>query len=221
MLQRCPLPQAHDVLNAWENYFCVLMRTFEFTGPLYQNLKRLSADMSTFLRLRTHTYPELQSNGFCLHYFNMLIQDLLMVMRDPENSSQVIDDLINRLVISDDTQYYKIAFERVTRERLENLEKHVPNHNKGGNHNRNNGNSNGGSNMKSSGNGNNNTRSKASTPCFRSFTKKGCQFGDRCRFDHSIKTLTADQKKQARQQYELWNKKFPDQAPYEADESKF
>ena len=214
---KCPLPHANDVLNAWENYLCVLMRTFELTGPLYEHLKKLSTDMTTFLRLRTHTYPELQSNGFCLHYFNMLIQDFLIIMRDPNNSSQDIDDLISRLVISDDTQYYKIAFERVTRERLENLEKQVPNHssNKGGNG------KTGGRGGKSTNGGNNNSRAKASTPCFRSFTKKGCQFGDRCRFDHGIKTLTMDQKKQARQQYDIWNKKFPDEAPYEPDESKF
>ena len=59
-------------------------------------------------------------------YLNLLIQDFLMVMRNPYNTSADIEELISRLVVNEKTEYYRIAFDRVSRKRLENIEKKLP-----------------------------------------------------------------------------------------------
>ena len=211
---KSPLPNSTDVMEAWDNYVIALVRTFEIKGPLYKALSNISTQMYRFLQKNSNIYPELKTNGFSLMYLNLLIQDFLMVMRNPYNTSADIEELISRLVVNEKTEYYRIAFDRVSRKRLENIEKKLPSSHGGNRTN------NSGSNNNSSSSGSNKSK-KSTTPCYRMFTTKGCQFGNRCRFNHDVTTLTSDQKKTAKEQYTKWNKQYPNETPFVADEAKF
>jgi hypothetical protein len=210
---------ASTTLEAWYNYITALQRTFEYSGDLYDAVQSIGPDMDIFLRQRTHTDPELTNNGFCSVYLYHIIVDMCQVMGNPHTKATELDQMIARLRVSTETTYYTLALRQVTREKDELIKSQLASLMQFKTSQRQNQHT--GTSTQEKDSSAKTTPSKGKTPCYRKFTIKGCHFGTRCRFDHSVTTLTAAQKIEAREAFTNWNNNSPDMAPYVADEKKF
>ena len=153
--------------------------------------------MQDFVQRNAHSEPDMKTNSFCLLYFNQLIQDMNLVMSNPTVTDHDIDQLLQRMKVDKDTDYYRYAQDRVNKDKLDKLSKRVFSSTvKSGQE---------GRNVKLKRNG---TITMSTFPCFMNISNIGCKRNN-CRFSHDLSLITADVKKKAKESFKKYNDKNP------------